>query len=103
RLTTDQVLQHAAVVYGYFPCYAEGDDLVVLRSPEPDAPERLRFTFPRQRGERRLCLSDFFRPKEAAQQAGEVDVVAFHLVTMGQPIADYANELFTSDAYRDYL
>jgi 5-methyltetrahydrofolate--homocysteine methyltransferase len=99
RLTADGVLAHAAVVYGYFPCYADGDDLVVLTEPEPDAPERLRFTFPRQRRDRRLCLADFYRPRES----GEVDVVPFTVVTMGQPIADYANELFAADAYRDYL
>ncbi|GHF92255.1 MULTISPECIES: methionine synthase [Amycolatopsis] len=99
RLTADGILAHAAVVYGYFPCYAEGDDLVVLTAPEPDAPERLRFTFPRQRRDRRLCLADFYRPREA----GEVDVVPFTIATMGQPIADYANELFAANAYRDYL
>ncbi|WP_372665224.1 methionine synthase [Amycolatopsis kentuckyensis] len=99
RLTADGVLVHAAVVYGYFPCVAEGDDLVVLTEPSPDAPERLRFTFPRQRRDRRLCLADFYRPREA----GEVDVVPFTVVTMGQPIADYANELFAANAYRDYL
>jgi 5-methyltetrahydrofolate--homocysteine methyltransferase len=103
KLTTDGILQHAAVVYGYFPCVAEGDDLVVLTEAAPDAPERTRFTFPRQRKERRLCLADFFRPRDLAIQAGEVDVVAFTLVTMGQPIADYAQDLFAADAYRDYL
>jgi 5-methyltetrahydrofolate--homocysteine methyltransferase len=99
RLTTDGILQHAGVVYGYFPCVSEGDDLVVLSAPSIDAPERTRFTFPRQRKERRLCLADFFRPRES----GEVDVVAFTIVTMGQPIADYAQELFNTNAYRDYL
>ncbi len=99
RLTADGILANAAVVYGYFPCVAEGDDLVVLTEPRPDAPERLRFTFPRQRRDRRLCLADFYRPREA----GEVDVAPFTIVTMGQPIADYANELFTANAYRDYL
>ncbi|MGH3758888.1 methionine synthase [Actinophytocola sp.] len=103
RLTTDGVLAHAGVVYGYFPCVADGDDLVVLASPEPDAAERLRFTFPRQRKERRLCLADFFRPRPLALDAGEVDVVGFTLVTMGQPIAEYAQDLFAADAYRDYL
>ena len=99
RLTADGILAHAAVVYGYFPAVAEGDDLVVLTEPRPDAPERLRFTFPRQRRDRRLCLADFYRPRES----GEVDVAPFTIVTMGQPIADYANELFTANAYRDYL
>jgi 5-methyltetrahydrofolate--homocysteine methyltransferase len=99
RLTTQGVLAHAAVVYGYFPCVADGDDLVVLAEPDVNAAERARFTFPRQARDRRLCLADFFRPKEK----GEVDVVSFTLVTMGQPIADFAAELFAADAYRDYL
>ncbi|SFQ56016.1 5-methyltetrahydrofolate--homocysteine methyltransferase [Amycolatopsis arida] len=103
RLATDGVLAHAAVVYGYFPAHAEGDDLVVLTEPRPDAPERTRFTFPRQKRDRRLCLADFFRPRELAVATGEVDVVPLSLVTMGQPIADYANDLFARDAYRDYL
>jgi 5-methyltetrahydrofolate--homocysteine methyltransferase len=103
RLATEGVLAHAAVVYGYFPCVADGDDLVILSEPRPDAAERTRFTFPRQRRDRRLCLADFWRPREAAIEAGEVDVIPFHLVTMGQPIADYANELFAKDSYREYL
>jgi 5-methyltetrahydrofolate--homocysteine methyltransferase len=103
RLATEGVLAHAAVVYGYFPCVAEGDDLVILQEAKPDAPERTRFTFPRQRRDRRLCLADFWRQRDAAIERGEVDVVAFHLVTMGQPVADYANELFAKDSYREYL
>ncbi len=99
RLATEGVLAHAAVVYGYFPCVSEGDDLVILSEPAPDSAERFRFTFPRQKRDRRLCLADFWRSRES----GEVDVIAFHLVTMGQPIADYANELFGKNAYRDYL
>ncbi|MGH3903309.1 MAG: methionine synthase [Pseudonocardiaceae bacterium] len=103
RLATEGVLAHAAVVYGYFPAVAEGDAVLVLREPEPDAPELCRFTFPRQPRDRRLCLADFYRPREVAVAAGEVDVLPLHLVTMGQAIADYANELFAKDAYRDYL
>ncbi|HJT03873.1 MAG TPA: methionine synthase [Pseudonocardiaceae bacterium] len=103
RLTTEGVLAHAAVVYGYFPAVADSDALIVLAQPLPDAAERLRFTFPRQRRDRRLCLADFYRPRAAAVAAGEVDVLPLQLVTMGQPIADYAAELFAKDAYRDYL
>ncbi|MCU1652991.1 MAG: methionine synthase, partial [Pseudonocardia sp.] len=103
RLSTEGVLAHAALVYGYFPAVSEGDSLVVLSEPRPDAPERYRFTFPRQRRDRHLCLADFWRPREVAIERGEVDVVPFNLVTMGQPIADYAGELFAKDAYRDYL
>jgi 5-methyltetrahydrofolate--homocysteine methyltransferase len=96
QLTADQVLE-AAVVYGYFPCYSEGNDLVVL--DENAASERARFTFPRQRADRRLCLADFFR----SGGPGQPDVVAFQLVTVGQPVSEYTAKLFAQDAYRDYL
>jgi 5-methyltetrahydrofolate--homocysteine methyltransferase len=95
RLHTENLLE-AAVVYGYFPCVSEGDDLVVLHE---DGRERMRFTFPRQRRDRHLCLSDFFRPRES----GETDVVAFHLVTVGSRVSRATAELFAKDAYRDYL
>jgi 5-methyltetrahydrofolate--homocysteine methyltransferase len=103
RLSTDGILAHAAVVYGYFPAVSEGDDVVVLTEPKPGAPERFRFTFPRQQRDRFLCIADFVRSRELAVERGEVDVLPFQLVTMGQPIADFANELFKSDSYRDYL
>ncbi|MCK0093431.1 methionine synthase [Rhodococcus sp. F64268] len=103
RLSTEGILQHAAVVYGYFPAVSEGDDVVILTEPRPDAPERYRFTFPRQQRSRFLCIADFVRSREDALASGEVDVWPFQLVTMGQPIADFANELFASNSYRDYL
>ncbi|HEX5542639.1 MAG TPA: methionine synthase [Micromonospora sp.] len=97
RLATDQVLE-AAVVYGYFPAYSEGNNLVVL--DEGGETERARFSFPRQRQERRLCLADFFAPRRAN---GRLDVVALQLVTVGQPISEYAAKLFARNEYRDYL
>ncbi|MGV9833491.1 methionine synthase [Nocardia niigatensis] len=103
RLTAEGVLQHAAVVYGYFPAVSEGDDVIVLTEPNPDAPERFRFTFPRQQRDRFLCIADFVRSREYAKQTGQVDVLPFQLVTMGKPIADFANVLFAGDNYRDYL
>ena len=95
RLHTENLLE-AAVVYGYFPCHAEGDDLVVL---DEEGKERTRFTFPRQRRGRRLCLADFFRPAES----GETDVVALQTVTIGSRISEATAELFAADSYRDYL
>jgi len=96
RLAADKVLE-AAVVYGYFPCYAEGNDVVVL-SDDDGAGERARFTFPRQRRDRRLCIADFFKPRETGP-----DVIAFQLVTVGQPVSEYAGKLFAAHNYRDYL
>jgi 5-methyltetrahydrofolate--homocysteine methyltransferase len=95
RLHTDGLLE-AAVVYGYFPCVSKGDDLIVL---DERGHERTRFTFPRQRRDRHLCLADFFRPHDS----GDTDVVGFQLVTAGPRIAEATGELFAANSYRDYL
>ena len=90
----------AAVVYGYFPCVSDGNDLIILHHDGPHVgTERTRFSFPRQSRDRRLCLADFF----AAKDSGKTDVVAFHVVTMGNTVSKAANELFAANAYRDYL
>jgi 5-methyltetrahydrofolate--homocysteine methyltransferase len=91
---------NAAVVYGYFPCYSEGNDLVILHHEgENKGKERTRFTFPRQTRDRRLCISDFF----AAKDSGKTDVVAFHVVTMGSTVSEAAAKLFAANNYREYL
>ncbi|MBO1331805.1 methionine synthase [Streptomyces sp. VRA16 Mangrove soil] len=95
KLHTDNMLE-AAVVHGYFPCVSKGDDLIIL---DESGTERTRFTFPRQRRGRRLCLADFFRPEES----GETDVVGLQVVTVGSKIGEATAELFASDSYRDYL
>jgi len=96
RVQAEGIMQ-AAVVHGYFPAVSKDDDLIIL---DPDSgDERCRFTFPRQRRERRLCLSDFFR----AESAGEPDVVAFQVVTMGAHVSEVTAEMFARNAYREYL
>lgn len=95
KLHTDNMLE-AAVVHGYFPCVSKGDDLIIL---DDAGNERTRFTFPRQRRGRRLCLADFFRPEES----GETDVVGLQVVTVGSRIGEETAKLFASDSYRDYL
>jgi 5-methyltetrahydrofolate--homocysteine methyltransferase len=95
RAQTEGLLQ-AAVVYGYFRCVSEGNDLIVLSE---SGSELERFSFPRQRRDARLCLADFFRPRAA----GETDVVAFQLATMGSAISTATAELFAKNAYREYL
>ena len=91
---------NAAVVYGYFPCYSEGNDLVILHHEGEDkGKERTRFTFPRQTRDRRLCISDFF----ASKDSGTTDVVAFHVVTMGSTVSEAAAKLFAANNYREYL
>ena len=91
---------NAAVVYGYFPCYSEGNDVVILHHEgEEKGKERIRFSFPRQTRDRRLCISDFF----ASKDSGKTDVVAFHVVTMGSTVSEAAAKLFAENNYREYL
>ena len=102
RATLDRAIQEhllePAVVYGFFPAQSEGDDLIVYDA-DGSGREAVRFTFPRQPKRRRLCISDFFRPVES----GDMDVVAFHVVTMGARVSERAAELFEANEYREYL
>ncbi len=95
------------VVYGYFPCQADGNSLhlydpaVMQRAAQlPDglAPVAT-FDFPRQKSLRRLCISDFFAPRET----GVVDVFPMQAVTVGEVATEHAKTLFESDRYTDYL
>jgi 5-methyltetrahydrofolate--homocysteine methyltransferase len=87
-----------AVVWGYFPVNADGDDLVVWTDDDRTA-ERLRFAFPRQQKDRYLCISDFFR----SVASGEKDYAGFHVVTIGDRATEREQELFATDRYQDYL
>ncbi|MDX2085054.1 MAG: methionine synthase [Candidatus Melainabacteria bacterium] len=84
------------VIYGYFPCYAQGNDLILLE--EDLVTERLRFTFPRG-GAKQLCLADYFAPKDS----GLVDVLPLHIVTVGPAMSEYERDLFAQDRYTEYL
>jgi len=119
RMQTEGLLE-AAVVYGYFRCVSSGNDLIVFQggrgglggtvSPQDRGGHRggrppgedtvvERFSFPRQRRDRRLCLADFFKP----QDSGQTDVVALQLATMGSRVSLATGELFAKNAYREYL
>lgn len=83
--------------WGYFWCNSEGNDLIIYH--EDQKTERQRFNFPRQRDMRRQCLADFFLPVEG----GVKDVVAFHLVTVGEEVTEYERSLFAKGDFQDYL
>jgi 5-methyltetrahydrofolate--homocysteine methyltransferase len=85
------------VVYGYFHCQSSGNDLIIYDGDTRN--EKTRFTFPRQPAGKRLCLADYF----ASVESGQLDVVAFHLVTMGRRASEYSQQLFKADNYSDYL
>jgi 5-methyltetrahydrofolate--homocysteine methyltransferase len=91
---------HPRAVLGYFPCYSEGNEVVVL-DPEDRETVLERLVFPRQPKHDRICLADWFRPKES----GELDVVALQAVTAGEEVTklmaqleadgEFAEQLFT--------
>lgn len=85
------------VKWGYFWCQSEGNDLIVY--DEDGRTERGRFRFPRQSRDRRLCLSDYFLPASS----GRLDVVGFHLVTVGSEVSAYERKLFQDANYEEYL
>lgn len=87
------------VVYGYFPAQAEGNSVVVYDTDGPNAKELQRFTFPRQREGRKLCISDFFLPKSS----GKFDVIGLSLVTVGDRASELTKKLFDTGDYTRYL
>ena len=93
----DGVLE-PAVVYGYFPAQSDGDQLIVYE-PDDSGTESVRFSFPRQTKGQGRCLADYFRSVES----GEMDVIGFHVVTMGSSVGEYAQELYADNRYQDYL
>ena len=89
------------VVYGYFPCQSDANELIIYNIDQnnPKLTELLRFSFPRQNNDRFLCISDYFAPIAS----GRVDVVAFHMVTMGNVASRHSKTLFESNEYKEYL
>jgi 5-methyltetrahydrofolate--homocysteine methyltransferase len=85
------------VVYGYFPAQSQGNDLVVYDATS--ANELLRFTFPRQKEGRKLCIADFFAPKSS----GTMDVLGLSLVTIGSKASVETQRLFEAGEYTKYL
>ncbi|MHC4065821.1 MAG: methionine synthase, partial [Planctomycetota bacterium] len=113
RCRNEQILQPQAA-YGYWPVQADADVLIVydpgpltdgvLPDGNADVPadswrEVARFEFPRQSKAPFWCLSDFFRPVDS----GQIDVVAFMVVTVGRRASDVAGQWFQDNRYRDYL
>jgi 5-methyltetrahydrofolate--homocysteine methyltransferase len=99
-------LLQPAVVWGYFPAQSDGNDVIVYQAPSPGSrvatenlSEFLRFTFPRQREGRRLCVSDFFAPKSS----GKMDVLGLSLVTVGPKASVETQRLFEGGEYTKYL
>ena len=87
-----------SVVYGHFAVNAEGNDLVIWKD-EARTSEWMRFTFPRQRKEPWLCISDFYRSVESDDE----DYASFMLCTIGARASEETARLFADNHYQDYL
>ncbi len=87
----DDAILQPQVLYGYFPCHRDNNDLVVLH--EDQKTERMRFSFPRQTDRDLLCLSDYFLDQ------GQVDVLPLQLVTMGHRVGEVGNALDRQGEY----
>ncbi len=98
----EEKLLHPQVIYGYFPCQSEGNSLYVYETDSKDAKhpkEVAKFDFPRQKSLKRLCIADFFAPKEL----GIIDVLPMQAVTVGHVATEYARQLFLENKYTEYL
>ncbi|WP_375468043.1 methionine synthase [uncultured Nostoc sp.] len=94
----EENLLHPQVIYGYFPCQAEGNSLHIYDS-QNQSQQVATFEFPRQKSLRRLCIADFFAPKES----GIIDVFPMQAVTVGDIATEFAQKLFAANQYTDYL
>ena len=95
RVIAENILQPRAV-YGFFPCAAEGNDVILYGT---DGRECARFPFPRQARDGGLCIADFFRDVSDSTR----DVIGLQAVTIGQNASDTARQWFAQDRYQDYL
>ncbi|NQV14545.1 dihydropteroate synthase, partial [bacterium] len=86
------------VIYGYYACQSEGDRLWIYEQ-QTDAEPAHFIDFPRQQKAPGRSLPDFF----ASVNSGIRDVLAFQLVTVGPRATEYAQQLYSDDAYKDYL
>jgi 5-methyltetrahydrofolate--homocysteine methyltransferase len=101
---------HPRALLGFFPCYARGNDIVVL-SPEDRTTELTRFVCPRQPKGDRICLADFFRPAVDAEgkpsptgaPPEELDAIAVQAVTVGSEVTELMAKLEAEGEFAEQL
>ena len=98
RMWREQDYLHPRALLGYFPCYSEGNEIVVL-DPEDRETVLERLVAPRQPNGDRICLADFYRPKDS----GELDVVALQAVTVGDEVTELMARLEADGEFAEQL
>lgn len=78
----DGIIQ-AHAIYRFFPAQSSGNS-VIIYDPKDTSNILHTFTFPRQKVEPFLCLSDFLKPVES----GQMDYVGFMVVTAGHGVRE---------------
>lgn len=84
----DEDLFSPSVVYSYFRCNNQGNNLVV----ESNKRGEVVFEFPRSSKPKHLCITDYF---------GKQDTVAFQVVSVGQKTVSAIEELNSTNNYTD--
>jgi 5-methyltetrahydrofolate--homocysteine methyltransferase len=113
RMWGEQDYLHPRALLGFFPCYAQGNDIVVLDPDDRDR-ELTRFVCPRQPKGDRICLADFFRPgtgtpptqsgsKSDAQPPADLDVIAVQAVTVGSEVTELMAKLESDGEFAEQL
>jgi 5-methyltetrahydrofolate--homocysteine methyltransferase len=113
RMWAEQDYLHPRALLGFFPCYAEGNDIVVLDprvagpgatlDPGDPTSELTRFVCPRQPKGDRICLADFFRPAEDGKPPAELDVIAVQAVTVGSEVTELMAKLESDGEFAEQL
>jgi 5-methyltetrahydrofolate--homocysteine methyltransferase len=98
RMWREQDYLHPRAKLGYFPCNADGNELVIFDPENPEV-EVERLVFPRQPKHDRICLADFYRPLES----GERDVVALQGVTVGPEVTELMAKLEADGEFAEQL
>jgi 5-methyltetrahydrofolate--homocysteine methyltransferase len=101
RMWREATYLHPRTKLGYFPCYSEGNEVVVL-DPEDRETVLERLVFPRQPKHDRICLADFFRGRVGSDN-GELDVVALQAVTAGHEVTELMAQLETDGEFAEQL
>src|SRR6202035_731262 len=110
RMWAEQDYLHPRALLGFFPCYSQGNDIVVL-DPDDRTTELTRFLCPRQPKGDRICLADFFRPaagpdgepSREGRPPAELDVIAVQAVTVGSEVTELMAKLETDGEFAEQL
>ncbi len=102
RMWREQDYLHPRALLGFFPCYALGNDIIVL-DPDDRQTELTHFVCPRQPKGDRLCLADFFRPAIDGKPPEELDVIAVQAVTVGGEVTELMAKLESEGEFAEQL